>query len=155
MGGAVSPLDLSIATETLNSRIRSRGLSAQEMWTQRDQFSNSQVPLVDQELISKQHDLRDKNHPQSEKSKSPLKRYLPTQHLSVGDLIYIHSDRNKSCSRDRYLVVSVEGSWCNVQKFVGSQLRSLSYRVKKSECYKVPANVSSTNNHANSSEDPS
>ena len=40
LGGAVSPLTLAVATSALNSRIRSRGLSSQEMWTQRDQFSN-------------------------------------------------------------------------------------------------------------------
>ena len=35
-GGADSSLTLALATATLNSRIRSRGLSAREMWTQRD-----------------------------------------------------------------------------------------------------------------------
>ena len=38
----------------------------------------------------------------------------------------------------RYLVVSVENSWCNIRKFVGSQLRNTSYRVRQLDCYKVP-----------------
>ena len=33
-GGAVSSLTLAVATAALNSRIRSRGLSSREMWTQ-------------------------------------------------------------------------------------------------------------------------
>ena len=33
LGGAVSPLTLAVATSTLNSCIRSRGLSSREMWT--------------------------------------------------------------------------------------------------------------------------
>lgn len=49
-GRLVSPKTLSIVTACLNSRIRSRGLSTREMWTQRDQFTNSQVPLADQDL---------------------------------------------------------------------------------------------------------
>ena len=46
LGGAVSPLTLSVATSALNSRIRSRGISSREMRTQRDQFSNKQLPLA-------------------------------------------------------------------------------------------------------------
>lgn len=144
LGGTVSNLTLSIATATLNSRIRSRGLSSREMWTQRDQFSNSQIPLVDQDLVAKQHAQRTTNHPHSEKSKAPLGQPAEPQPIDVGDLVYIHTDRNKSYARDRYLVVSVEGIWCNVRKFVGSQLRSSSYRIKTSECFKVPSSIPST-----------
>ena len=71
-GGPVSRLTLSIATSTLNSRIRTRGLSAREIWTQPYQFSNCQIPLSDQELITKQHQLRLQNHSHSEKSKAPV-----------------------------------------------------------------------------------
>ncbi|CAC5413327.1 unnamed protein product [Mytilus coruscus] len=41
------------------------------MWTQRDQFSNNQIPLTDQKLIIAQHEQRLKNHPHSEKAKCP------------------------------------------------------------------------------------
>ena len=58
--------------------------------------------------------------------------------IQVGDLVYITSDGSKTHARNRYLVVSVDGLWCNVRKFTGSQLRSTSYRVKLSECYCVP-----------------
>ena len=47
LGGAVSPLTLAVATSALNARIRPRGLSSREVWTQRDQFSNKQLPLAD------------------------------------------------------------------------------------------------------------
>ena len=55
--------------------------------------------------------------------------------IDVGDLVYLHSDRNKSRAQDRYLLVSVDPLFCNIKKFVWSQLRSSSYRVKLSECY--------------------
>ena len=35
------------------------------------------------------------------------------------------------------MVTSIDGSWCNVRKFTGSQLRSTSYRVKLSECFRA------------------
>ncbi|KAK3751342.1 hypothetical protein QZH41_000834 [Actinostola sp. cb2023] len=142
LGGSVSSVTLAIATATLNARIRSRGLYALEMWMQRDQFSNHQIPLSDQELVHKQHDLRNANHPYSEKSKAPLKKAIDAPQVEVGDLVYLYSDRNKSCSRDRYLVTSTEGVWCNIRKFTGSQLRKTSYRMKTSECYKVPNHMS-------------
>ncbi|CAG2187161.1 unnamed protein product [Mytilus edulis] len=135
----ISPLSLTLAIARLNSRIRNRGLSAREMWTQRDQFSNNQIPLTDQSLIQRQYDLRKSNHRYSENSKAPSGALPESPHLEVGDLVYLYNDRNKTCARDRYLVVSTDNSWCNIRKFVGSQLRNTSYRVKRSDCYKVPS----------------
>ena len=143
-GGHVSALALAITLACLNSRIRSRGLSAREMWTQRDQFNNAQIPITDRKLVQDQHDSRLENHPHSEKSKAPQRLPIHTP-VAVGDLIYINTDRNKSRARDRYLVVSVDGGWCNVRKFVGTQLRSNSYRIKLSECYKVPEDPNTAN----------
>ena len=56
----------------------------------------------------------------------------------------MHSDRNKLAARDRYLVVSMEGEWCNIKKFRGHQLRNTTYRVKRHECYKVPHSINPT-----------
>ena len=158
LGGPVYPVTLSVATATLNSRIRSRGLSAREMWTQRDQFSNQQIPLHDQSLIVQQHEQRIANHHHSEKAKAPIAKDRPAEHITVGDLVYLYSDRNKTRARDRYLVVEVTGPFCNIRKFVGSQLRSTSYRVKTSDCYRVPSEVadyrpSAINDDADSSSD--
>ena len=117
LGGAVSPLTLAVATSALNSRIRSRGLSSREMWTQRDQFSNQQLPLADDHLIALQHVQRLSNHPHSERSKAPLHNRRPTPVIDVGDLVYLHSDRNKSRARDRYLVVAIDPPFCDIKKF--------------------------------------
>ena len=98
---AVSPLTVAVATSALHCRIRSRGLSSREMWTQRDQFSNQPLPLADDNLIALQHEQRLSNHPHSERSKDPLHNRRPTPLIDVGDLVYLHSDRNKSRARDR------------------------------------------------------
>jgi hypothetical protein len=144
LGGVVSSKSLAVATASLNTRIRSRGLSAREMWTQRDQFSNNQIQLSDQQLILKQTESRTANHPHSERSKAPMGKTHTSQQLDIGDLVYLHNDGNKSAARNRYLVTSIEDNWCNVRKLVGSQLRSASYRVMKSECYKVPHSIDNT-----------
>ncbi|KAL7398227.1 hypothetical protein ABVT39_006424 [Epinephelus coioides] len=134
---AVTPLLLSVATAHLNSRVRSRGLSSQEMLLQRDQLSHKQLPVVDQDLILKQHSERVANHPYSVKSKVPSGCVAMPPAIRSGDLVYLYGDRNKSRALDRYLVTSVDGSWCNIQKFTGTQLRRTSYRVRLCDCYKV------------------
>ena len=137
-GGPITSLTLSVATARLNSRIRSRGLSAWEMWTQRDQFTHTQLPITDRQLIIEQHQLRKSNHPHSMKAKAPKGRVAMPSPVDIGNLVYLHADGDKSRARDRYLIVAVNGDWCTVRKFTGSQLRSASYQIKRSECYMVP-----------------
>ena len=136
-GGLINHKTLAVATARLNSRIRSRGLSAREMWLQRDMFTNSQIPLSDYDLIMNQHDERSRNHKYSEKAKAPGRSLPPDNRIDIGDIVYLYRDNNKHKARDRYLVTAVEGTWCNIRKFVGHQLRKSAYRVKKSELYKA------------------
>ena len=130
-GGSVSPVTLSIALSRLNPRLRSRGLSAREMWSQRDQYTNSQISVSDSHLSESQHLCRQENHKLSELSKAP--RGLPRPHYNIkpGDLVYLYVDCNKLGGRDRYMV---DNDWCNLRKFVGSQFRAPSYRVKMQGC---------------------
>lgn len=109
MGGAISPVTLSVDTSCLNSRIRSRGLSAREMWYQGEQFTNHQIPFTDQHLILEQQRLRTANHPHSEHAKDPGKMPPLDTAVEIGDLVYLHADRNKTRSGNRYLVFSIEG----------------------------------------------
>ena len=140
-GGPVTSVTLSSAIAQLNTRIRKRGLSAREMLFQRDQFTGSQLPFNDRDIIMKQHEERLANNSCSEKSKAPKGVCPKTMPINVGDLVYFHSDRHKHQGRSRYLVTSVEGEWCNIKKFTGWQLRSSSYRVRLSECYLVPSTL--------------
>lgn len=138
-GGFVTQLELATAIARLNSRIRYSGLSSREVWTQRNQYTHDQIPLSDREIIIQQYRNRVQNHPHSEASKRKSQKILKSDSITVGDLVYLYGDRDKSCARNRYLVVSVDGEWCFVKKFVGNTLRASSYKVKISECYRVPA----------------
>ena len=57
-GGAITHVTLAVATAVLDSRVRGWGLSAREMWTQRDQYTSKQMPVCDHKLITEQHLLR-------------------------------------------------------------------------------------------------
>ena len=136
-GNPISQLQLTKVTNHLNSRIRHQGLSAHEMWTQREQFTSQQITLSDQQLISKQHQRRQANHLPSSLSKVPSGFSPPNLPIHVGDIVYLHADLHKNRARDRYLVTAVEGEWCHLRKFAGSQLRKAIYPVKNSECLLV------------------
>ena len=84
LGGPVTHVTLAVATANLNARLPSRGLSAREMWAQRDQFSNQQIPLQDQDIILRQHAQRLTNHPHSEKSKAPVAKSNLTHNTHNG-----------------------------------------------------------------------
>ena len=59
--------------------------------------------------------------------------------IGVGDLVHITTDLSKGKQRDRYIVAKVDGDFCSLRKFTGSQLREAAVRVKKSMCYHVPS----------------
>ena len=111
------------------------------MWTQRDQVSKKQLPLADDRLIALQRKQCLSNHHHSECSKAPMQQRRPTPLIDLGDLVYLHSDLSKSRTRDCYLVVAIAPPFCDIKKFIGSQLRSSSYHVKLSECFMVPSDL--------------
>ena len=69
------------------------------MWTQRDQFSKTKIPLGDYDLISLSPNLPKANHPSS---KYLLAQVASSPSIAVGYLVYLYCDRNKSRGRDRY-----------------------------------------------------
>ena len=130
---------LAITTARLNSRIRTNGLSAREMWFQRDQLTNEQLPIRDLDRIIEQHNQRLDNHQPSEASKCPKKIPPETTPINTGDIVYLYREGSKHEARSRYVVTSIDANWCCIRKFTGEQLRNVSYKVKKSEIYKVPS----------------
>ena len=136
-GGPISPATLNEAVSSLNSRLRTDGLSAREIIFQRDQYTNKQIPVDDMNIILAKHKRSIENHPASARSKAGGREPRNRQPVSVGDLVYLYADRNKNAPRDRYLVASIEEEWCSIRKFVGNTLKANSYRVKTNEIYKV------------------
>ena len=136
--GYISPLTVTLLCNQLNQKIRYPGISSKEMLTKRDQFTNFQLPIDDVDLIMQKHQQHLQNHHPSALSKSS-KPALSEVPINVGDLVYLVDDPiSKGKHRERYIVASVDDQWCNVRKFTETQLRSMTYRVKKNRCYPVP-----------------
>ena len=115
----ISELTLAVATARLNSRLRQKGLSSRELWTQRNQFTQEQLSISDMNVIRAQQESLNINHDFSETSKC-RKPPRTVQDISVGDLVYLYSDKSKTQSWSRYLVASVDGEWCLINKLSGS-----------------------------------
>ena len=139
--GPVSTVTLALATANTNSRIRRDGLSARELWTQRDQLTGSQLPFDDEALKRSQFGSRQKNHSASSASKARGRG--PNSHsVSVGDLVYLVSERSKTQARDKYLVTSISADSCTVRKFTRTQFRRKEYSVPLTGVYPIVSGVS-------------
>ena len=57
-GGAVSEVPLVLAVANLTARVRHHGRSSRDVWTQRDRLTGEQLPIVDRDIILKQHESR-------------------------------------------------------------------------------------------------
>ena len=137
-GGPTCTVSLALATANMNSRIRRDGLSAHGVWTQRDQLTGEQLPIVDRQLILSQNFFRKLNHLPSAKSKARGRSTPSTAAISVGDLVFLKGDEDKLKARDKFLVIAInENLTCQLQTFTTSQFRSKVYTVPTSECYRV------------------
>jgi hypothetical protein len=57
--------------------------------------------------------------------------------------VYLYADKDKTHSRPRYLVSSVDNEWCYLRKFAGNQLRHHAYKVHRNDCFKTTSTVPS------------
>ena len=106
-GGKITSTTLSEAVAMLNSRLRAPGISAHEIYMQRDQSSGVQLTIDDLGLIKDQQRRRSGNHAASEKSKAHGKPPHPVAEVSVGDIVYRYDDGSKLSAHPRYIVLSV------------------------------------------------
>lgn len=111
------------------------------MWTQRSQYTNEQIPVSDLKAISSKHTYRENNHQSSAISKWKSLKTQQQQALQIGNLVYLYCDRDKSKARSRYIITAIGGDWCYIKKFTGRQIRASSYKVKLTECYRVPCEI--------------
>ena len=136
-GGPVTPVLLAQAVANMNSRIRRAGLSAHEIWTQRDQMTGKPLPIIDRDVLS-QNVACKKNHQPSAKSKASGKLPSPTPPITIGDLVFLKGDKDKTKAREKYLIIAINNSnMCHLGKFTSSQFRSKVYVVPITHCYLI------------------
>ena len=103
--GQISPGTLALAISNLNHRIRANGLSAKEVLTKRDLYSNEELTFRDDQLQSFRYEKRLQNHPASEICKSHGNPKVDKFTISQGDIVHIKTEGTKHHARDLYLVM--------------------------------------------------
>ena len=139
MGGPITAAQLSQAIANLNTRYRRSGLSAHELWTQRDQNTGDQLPIKDREIIISQHKARKENHEHSQKSKAHGRPFRSSPEIKVGALVYIYQDRDKVTARQRYLVTNIKAKHVILRRFSTHLFGTKEYEAKLQDCYIVPS----------------
>ena len=152
-GGPIDEVTLSLAIGNMNSRIRHGGLSATEVWHQRDMFTGVQLPIKDLDVIRSKADVREKGHLPSAKYKARGSVLESSTRPYLGEIVYIYQDRDKTRSRDRYIVVKTDRYKTHCQKFTGNQIRSKVYIVDNADVIKVKSHVYPQDTAADDSSD--
>ena len=139
-GGPYSAKTLAKTMFILNNRIRHTGRSARELWVRRDQTSLQGLDFQDEEISNLQSSSRTSSQLTSAKHKSnnAPKVVLPT--VSIGDRIFIKSDKSKNRARDQYVVLShiPNKAEITVQKLGSGNNRSNVLTVQLQNVYKLP-----------------
>ena len=128
-GGPLTAVQLQLVVETLNTRIRNRGLSAKEILYQRNQYTNDQITLNDTELAAQQRHICEHNHDASAVSKSRGKPPSTQSNFHVGDLVFIKDEGHKNKARERYIITKIDDKYVFLQKLTHKFM---------SRIYKIP-----------------
>ena len=128
-GSPVSNTDLQQVVNTLNHRVRNRGLSAHEILFQRDQHTGRQINISDESLLNQQKEIRKRNHKPSSLSKAKGGNPCTSKNFRIGDLVYIKTEGDKFHARDTYIITAISGKYAIVQKLLGTKFLSRKYEV--------------------------
>ena len=109
-GSKIDVSTLAQATMQINSKIRNRGLTAEEVHFSRDSHNNENLVLNDEELNREQRLLRERNHPYLSRSRAPKGREQSTPALKQGDLVFMKSSGPKHTTRDPHVVIGKDQS---------------------------------------------
>jgi len=142
----ITSLQLQGAVDTLNTRIRNRGLSAKEIILQRDQHSYEQLNINDSALAWQQKAIRRQDH----RTSAP-EHDTPTD-VNVGDLVFIKHERNKNKARDRFVVTSIDNDNALVQK-MNDKFMSRKYHVPTNRLYAALPNSNNSSFRINEQSD--
>ena len=145
---------LALALESLNTKIRNRGLSAHEILFSRENQSNKNLTLSDEKLLDDQINIKAQNN---EKSANHISvKISPIDSFKVGDIIGIKSEKNKYNVRDGYMITKTNKDVLQVNKLIrfhsdNTKIQNQPRIVQAKEAFQIVTANNSYNNMENSS----
>ena len=108
---------LAIALKSMNSKIRNRGLSANEIMFSRDNYTQKNISIDDEALAKKQLKIKQENNKYSEDCKF-AKSTPPAYNFCKGDTVSFASKKDKTKCRDIFMVTNVFKDKLQVNKIM-------------------------------------
>ena len=96
-------------------------------------YSGDQISINIPKLSESKYTDRVKQHLPSAKYKSRGHIIESPAQVSIGDIVYLVQDRDKTRSRPKYMVSEICDNECFVRKFTHNQFRGKLYRVRLSD----------------------
>ena len=96
---------LAKATAVVNEKVRNQGLSSKEIIFSRDQLSNENLTLRDQDIKNEVIRSRHINNNYSSKSKAAVPFKAKPANAVKGNIVFLKHDGDKLKRRDCYLVI--------------------------------------------------
>ena len=134
-------VDICIILKSINTRIRFRGLSSQEMLFKREMLRNDEIKVEDKKLSEDQQRNREKQSDYQRKFQSKAKKNTPDQTFKVGQFVFIRNDESKTSPRELYVVsdlTKVKDKEFIVIRKAQNQLRSRTYLLRPQELIRAP-----------------
>ena len=139
---------LAQATAIVNEKVRHSGLSAKEILFSRDQLTNKNIPIEDDEIASKTMLKRKQDNLYTGKSKaSVLKESAPANAIK-GQLVFLKENCSKNQRRDIYMVVDMDldPNFLYICKLLNTmsdktptmQPHNITYKVKQTDIFLAP-----------------
>ena len=132
----------------MNEKVRHQGLSSKEIIFSRDQYSQENLPLNDNDLALKIDENRKKSAIYSAKSKSTFGRPAIPAGAQKGQLVFLKHEGDKTARRELYLVTDVNETndcvtVCKLKNSMSTESASFRpnhylYNVKQTEIYLAP-----------------
>ena len=137
---------LTKAASIVNEKIRNQGLSAKEIIFSRDQLSNDNLYLRDQEIKTEIMKNRHINNVYSAKSKASIPYVAQSAEAQKGNIVFLKHDGEKLKRRDKYLVLeqNVSNGTLIICKISDTETKTCinshlsRYKVKQTEVYLAP-----------------
>ena len=149
----VAQLTLQKAIDSLNSRIRNRGLSAKEIVLCHDQVTHELLQINDSALSLQQESSRNQNHPSSAKSKARCAPAASDALVKVGSLVYIKSEGDKFNPSEQYIITSIAAGQARIQKCNRGKFMSKPYTIPLNRLYLVIPAIQQSEDSSTSTEE--
>ena len=105
--GHISQTNLNLVLRHVNSRIRSNGLSPQEMLYGRDMITNKPLQVTDSYLSNHKSKERLASSTYNQRSKLRFQSKTDIQSFQIGDLVLLRNGINKNKPRDLFIIEDI------------------------------------------------